>query len=44
MMFAYSYRQHRSLKWSVIEHAVYGCFVFTAGIGFYFLIGGATRL
>ncbi|MFY9287059.1 MAG: CPBP family intramembrane glutamic endopeptidase [Alphaproteobacteria bacterium] len=41
--FAHSYSQHRSLKWALIEHAAYGCMVFTAGIGFYFLVGGATR-
>ncbi len=40
MMFSYSYNQHRSLKWAVVEHAAYGCMVFTVGIGFYFLVGG----
>lgn len=39
-IFAYSYHQHHSLKWAVIEHAAYGCMVFTIGIGFYFLVGG----
>ena len=38
-LFAWSYTQHRSLKWATIEHAAYGCMVFTAGIGFYFLVG-----
>jgi uncharacterized protein len=38
-LFAYSYTQHRSLKWATIEHAAYGCMVFTCGIGFYFLAG-----
>jgi membrane protease YdiL (CAAX protease family) len=38
-LFAYSYQQHRSLKWAAIEHAAYGCMVFTAGIGFYFVVG-----
>jgi membrane protease YdiL (CAAX protease family) len=37
--FAHSYSQHRSLKWAALEHAAYGCMVFTVGIGFYFLIG-----
>ena len=40
LIFAYSYSQHRSLKWATIEHAAYGCMVFTVGIGFYFLVGG----
>jgi len=38
-LFAWSYSQHRSLKWAAIEHAAYGCMVFTVGIGFYFLVG-----
>lgn len=38
-LFAYSYSQHRSLKWSVIEHTLYGCWVFTVGIGYYFFTG-----
>ncbi len=40
IMFAYSYTQHRSLKWAAIEHAAYGCMVFTIGIGVYFLVNG----
>jgi membrane protease YdiL (CAAX protease family) len=39
-LFSYSYTQHRSLKWATVEHAAYGCMVFTCGIGFYFLVGG----
>jgi membrane protease YdiL (CAAX protease family) len=39
-IFASSYARHRSLKWAVIEHAAYGCLVFTAGLGFYFLKNG----
>lgn len=38
-LFAYSYTQHRSLKWAALEHALYGNMVFTVGIGFYFLVG-----
>ena len=38
-LFAISYTQHRSLKWAALEHAAYGCMVFTCGIGFYFLVG-----
>jgi membrane protease YdiL (CAAX protease family) len=37
-LFALSYSQHRSLKWAALEHAAYGCMVFTVGIGFYFLV------
>jgi hypothetical protein len=40
IFFASSYSQHRALKWAALEHAAYGCLVFTAGIGFYFLVGG----
>ena len=36
----HSYTRHRSLKWAAIEHAAYGCMVFTVGLGFYFLVGG----
>jgi membrane protease YdiL (CAAX protease family) len=43
-LFAYSYSQHRSLKWAIIEHAIYGCFVFTIGIGSYFVIGNMARI
>jgi hypothetical protein len=37
LFFSISYRQHRSLKWATIEHALYGNMAFTIGIGFYFL-------
>jgi membrane protease YdiL (CAAX protease family) len=43
-MFAYSYSQHQSLKWAMVEHAAYGCLVFTVGIGFYFLVGGGALM
>ncbi|MDX2027296.1 MAG: type II CAAX endopeptidase family protein [Alphaproteobacteria bacterium] len=39
-VFAYGYTQHRSLKWVALEHAAYGCMVFTVGLGQYFLVGG----
>ncbi len=39
-VFAQSYSQHRSLKWVAIEHAAYGCVLFTIGLGTYFLVGG----
>ena len=40
LFFALSYSHHRALKWAALEHAAYGCMVFTVGIGFYFLVGG----
>lgn len=39
-IFAFGYTQHRSLKWVALEHAAYGCMVFTVGLGQYFLVGG----
>ena len=42
VMFAASYAQHRSIKWVAIEHAIYGCFIFTIGLGWYFY-GAAGR-
>lgn len=41
MIFAHGFSRHRSLKWATIEHAVYGCFVFTIGIGWLFYTGNA---
>lgn len=39
IIFASSYQQHRSLKWASIEHAAYGCMIFTVGLGWYFFRG-----
>lgn len=39
LIFAYGYHQHRSLKWASIEHAAYGCMIFTIGLGWYFFRG-----
>ena len=39
LILAHSYQQHRSLKWAVIEHTLYGCWIFTVGIGWYFFTG-----
>lgn len=36
IMFAYTYHRHRSLLLASIEHALYGCFVFTIGLGWFF--------
>lgn len=40
-LFAYSYKQTGSLSFVWIEHALYGCFVFTIGLGWYFYTGAA---
>ena len=42
-LFSWSYMQHRSLKWAAIEHGVYGCMIFTIGIGAFFLVNGLNR-
>jgi len=39
LMFAASYARDKSLKWAVAEHALYGCMIFTIGIGTYFFYG-----
>lgn len=41
-LFADTYRRHRSLALVCIEHALYGCFIFTIGLGWYFY-GAAWR-
>lgn len=38
-MFASTYARHRSLLLVSIEHALYGCFIFTLGLGRYFYHG-----
>lgn len=35
-IFAYAYHSHRSLLLVTVEHALYGCFIFTIGLGIYF--------
>lgn len=42
LLFAYTYHHTRSTVASSIEHALYGCFIFTIGLGWYFY-GGAVR-
>ncbi|MES2984909.1 MAG: CPBP family intramembrane glutamic endopeptidase [Pseudomonadota bacterium] len=39
VMFALTYQKHRSLLLACIEHALYGNFVFTLGLGRYFYHG-----
>ena len=41
LMFARSYAQTRSLKLTGLEHALYGCLIFTIGLGRYFYTGAA---
>lgn len=36
LMFAHTYRRHKSLALACLEHALYGCLVFTLGLGWYF--------
>lgn len=40
-IFAYSYRKGRSLTLVSIEHALYGCLIFTVGLGRFFYVGAA---
>lgn len=39
MLFAFTYRRSRSLLIATFEHALYGCFVFTIGLGRFFYHG-----
>ena len=39
VMFAQTYARHRSLLLVTIEHALYGCFIFTLGLGTFFYHG-----
>lgn len=39
IIFAATYARTRSLLMSSIEHALYGCFIFTIGLGHYFFTG-----
>ncbi len=40
-LFAGTYRKHKSLALACIEHALYGCAIFTIGLGYYFYHGRA---
>lgn len=42
-LFAHSYRKHNSLAVAWLEHSLYGCFLFTIGLGWYFYGGGSGR-
>lgn len=39
LLFAETYRRSRSLVVSGVEHSLYGCFIFTIGLGWYFYNG-----
>lgn len=43
VLFAATYRKTKSLAACCIEHALYGCLVFTLGLGYYFYHGQAVR-
>ena len=43
LLFATSYRRHRSLALVCLEHALYGCLVFTIGLGRFFYTGATWR-
>lgn len=40
-MFAWTYLQTKSTLAAVVEHALFGCFLFTVGLGQYFYLGSA---
>jgi membrane protease YdiL (CAAX protease family) len=42
-LFARTYDRSRSILASAVEHALYGCFVFTIGLGLYFYHGAIPR-
>ncbi len=42
-LFADTYRRSRSLAAVCVEHALYGCFIFTIGWGYYFYAGSSQR-
>lgn len=41
LLFAWTYARSRSMFATTVEHALYGCFVFTVGLGTFFYSGGA---
>lgn len=43
IIFASTYHKSRSLAAVCIEHALYGCLIFTLGLGYYFYHGQAVR-
>ncbi len=43
LLFARDYARHRSLKLVCLEHSLYGCLIFTIGLGRFFYTGAAWR-
>jgi membrane protease YdiL (CAAX protease family) len=43
IFFADTYARHRSLLLVSLEHSLYGCFIFTVGLGHYFYTGAIPR-
>jgi uncharacterized protein len=41
LLFARDYARHRSLRVTCIEHSLYGCLIFTVGLGRFFYTGAA---
>lgn len=41
LLFARDYARHRSLALTCIEHSLYGCLIFTVGLGRFFYTGAA---
>jgi hypothetical protein len=41
LLFAWDYARHRSLRLTCIEHSLYGCLIFTIGLGRFFYTGAA---
>lgn len=39
LFFAATYQKRRSLALVIVEHALYGCFLFTIGLGYFFYSG-----
>lgn len=40
-LFATDYARHRSLRLTCLEHSLYGCLIFTVGLGRFFYTGAA---
>lgn len=43
IFFSINYYKHRSLLLASIDHSLYGCFIFTVGLGIYFYTGAIPR-
>lgn len=43
LLFARDYARHRSLALTCLEHSLYGCLIFTVGLGRFFYTGAAWR-